>query len=1300
MKVSQLQPILNKETALKTAHARELSQAPHDVLGRYQTYALTHVPLGKTSQQLDNLQRVITKNKSCAIGTIVGPYGYGKTSTVVHLWNELRQHQILAVPPFEWVNLQQLVDAVYHWARFEFEQGPATYVEPLDAIYERYASAGLERIGNELDPETARDWFEQGRLNLDLRPEEVLAFYDEVTVIARQAGYEGLAVFTDELQATVAAYKPSRDEFFNDLFHLVKDTLDRPGNWAWIISMDDDTEGNIAHRRADLIQRMQKSAIYFRVEEVYDRRQYPAELWQAFSKRFSFEGNDVILPETLESIGQIASRADLGAGPRMVTNAFSLAVGYYEESRMPYTPLRFVNDFLNGLVRFDQRGKFSTAVKKALENVDVASSDAFQNVVKLLAAYPAGCAEETLAHFEMIDSFHAFPPLARKELIVRRAEGYTLRYLLEEERPPEQVEQRLTQEFVARYAPGPKYARMAAAGFLEHVLLEETFSGDWKPGKHNDRQRENVKYQMQELTGTFDRRYPQRKLTLALASMSQSLAPDWEKLDPEADIELHFEFNYGLLATEPNQLLIAPERPDVAIFQFNLNAVNEEYARKILPEILFDYYGADQITPQLALSLVQYMFTHSGDLPDDVHRVRAVAAPLRQFALTLLLGEALQVNRDEFTSGMVGYERIKDLFRVQCQMLYPRYQTLITDRRWQQDLQQYNYALGRVTNEEGVAVARGHRPWETTKEYAADAFTIPNRSLTRLETLLDGLEHLIIKEEYSGRQASSSICLRFQLHPLEEQWLKELEASDETVPYEGIQAPAIPAIELIREAQAQGYTIEEVQEVMGLLQNRQYVTLNQRDNMLIRRIDNIVEIKEQVGADLARLSASIDRLEEAVPEFDRQRFPLAELRDRLEAVGIREEAELLRRDIHRYESTIKSFSESRAAARRDKHLQEIVILRNLVQEGVPQWLSQPFTPSALQDLLEQQRQNYAGAFGTTLREMRDLALEHGKVLQNLPDSPQETLVLLQKTLPELLKASERLKTRLQGYTDIREDLDAWRRLIEQMTDFTERANLITEEYGSDRWKKAALALWQEARGQMIANPLTLPTLHRDIQQQLSELGQQLEDWLKNQREDYEKQRQQYEQALAHTGIEARLRIPFNPQHPAESYEALAETVQGHLSNYLSDLQRRLNASLQKMRYAALVQQTDLTAREEHVQDIIREVMQLQEQLTPDLLRDRTHAESKVLRPLSTIFEEAQMVETELQRAFQKQAPDESEAELLKLLETIAMNREVDFYSLIMYQLDQGNDTIKLDQLMERLQALFLKHQISIRIRVL
>ena len=95
MDITKLSPILNKESILKTANAVELRENPQDVLHRYHTYAMTHVPLGNTTKQLNDLERVVVENKTCAIGTIVGPYGYGKTSTAVHLWNETRGQKIL-----------------------------------------------------------------------------------------------------------------------------------------------------------------------------------------------------------------------------------------------------------------------------------------------------------------------------------------------------------------------------------------------------------------------------------------------------------------------------------------------------------------------------------------------------------------------------------------------------------------------------------------------------------------------------------------------------------------------------------------------------------------------------------------------------------------------------------------------------------------------------------------------------------------------------------------------------------------------------------------------------------------------------------------------------------------------------------------------------------------------------------------------------------------------------------------------------------------------------------------------------
>ncbi len=105
---------------------------------------------------------------------------------------------------------------------------------------------------------------------------------------------------------------------------------------------------------------------------------------------------------------------------------------------------------------------------------------------------------------------------------------------------------------------------------------------------------------------------------------------------------------------------MAAARPTLPFSSSNLSAVDQVAAQRILPDILFDFYGADQITLQLTLALVQYMFTNCGESIDDVQRVRAVANPLRQFALTLLLGEGLKVSRDIRPQGLSGTNASKN----------------------------------------------------------------------------------------------------------------------------------------------------------------------------------------------------------------------------------------------------------------------------------------------------------------------------------------------------------------------------------------------------------------------------------------------------------------------------------------------------------------------------------------------------------------------------------------------------------------------------------------------------------------
>ena len=107
--------------------------------------------------------------------------------------------------------------------------------------------------------------------------------------------------------------------------------------------------------------------------------------------------------------------------------------------------------------------------------------------------------------------------------------------------------------------------------------------------------------------------------------------------------------------------------------------------------------------------------------------------------------------------------------------MYPAYKTLMISRKWRENLQQYNYAIQSVINEDGLSIARGRRSWIAGKE-VADAFN-PGRRLTNPES--SPMYRSIEKEDFSGRRADSTVSLKFRLHPLNSSGWKMIDESGE-----------------------------------------------------------------------------------------------------------------------------------------------------------------------------------------------------------------------------------------------------------------------------------------------------------------------------------------------------------------------------------------------------------------------------------------------------------------------------------------------------------------------------------------
>lgn len=1294
MDISKLSPILNKESILKTANAVELHENPQDVLQRYHTYAMTHVPLGNTTKQLDDLERVVVENKTCAIGTIVGPYGYGKTSTAVHLWNETRGQKILSVPPFVWTSLTELMDAVYYWVSFEFSQGPTAFIPELTQAYEKYRQSSITelstRIGNE---DLVRQLIEEGRLNLEISASDVVNFFTSTSLIAEKAGFRGILIYTDELQVTLSKY-PSRDQFFSHLFDIVRDVLGTAGHWAIVLTMDDDTEGTIARLRSDLLQRLQRSALHFRVKDVYNRREYPKELWSAFEKRFGFAGEEILFDETLDAMGQIAARPDLGAGPRMVTNAMALGIKHYDKTGEPYTPIHLVNDFLAGFMVFDQRGKFGLSVKKALDNSEVRATQSNQQLIKLMSAFPMGCTEEMLAKYELLSTFQSFPPLARRELIIQLSGGYILRYLAEVETQPEQIEQRLTKEFVGRFSPNKDYADKAANGFFLQFLAEPTFK-DWKSEKPSLQTLDGVKYISMLTRGTFDPKYPDRVVHVMTTAVPQSAPPNFAKFHPDAEFEYRFELNYSLAPAEPSRLLIDSNQPNVAIFQLNIGSFNAELANRQIPEYLFEYYSPDQFSPLLSLSLVEYLYRNRGELPDDQNRIATIISPLRQFSLSMLLGEKLEIDNSDFASGMVGVDRVKELFRLQCKKIYPNYKTLATSKSWQPNLQQYRYALERVINQDGISIARGRNEWRATKSTVAEAFHIAGKSMTRLEVLVRELVEVGVLEtvNFAGRLAFSEVSLKFKLHPLENEWLRSLDNSKQHTNVQGSMVPAIAAEDLFRFGLKTGYTLEEMSEVLLLLKTRKYI--DQRQNLIVRTIDAIDDLRESVSTFLDQIEASIIALRDGLPEFDDSRYPLMNMKTDLANAKERDEIEQIRSKLREWSGSINAFIGARTSIIRQRITEIQNNLHELNRQGIPLWINYAFEPNPIINQLEKQRSNRVLSYQNTLDDMRKLRETSIRSLQEISGNSEEFLLKQYNLLREITDKSNRLERKLETLRDEQQDMVSWREVAKMAREVDSKVRSINQTYDYNEFFNLAEQLWQVIQNEFETDPLSIFSKHQNVRQRIEQLEKRIDDWVENRRKDFEHKCQSYQIVLNQAGLQIELKVPFDPEHPNASVDALLGQVNSGLLRYLSSLSSTIIQAVTTIRYSIKVQRLPLEKVEQQAQKALQNAEQLQKEFTTEKISDFEIFKEVIIQQLVALATEEQSLRSEVQKAIQKKNPEGSEIRLMEMLDGSTQSQRADLRGLIIRMLESGDDSVDLDDLMVSITSLFKKNQISV-----
>lgn len=374
MSLEGLQAILDKEEIVATQRATDLLERPKAVDEAYKRHVRTYVPLGRQAengsggQSVASFERQIiqqVKQGGAIRGYLTAEYGYGKTSTALYLWERARDANILVTPPFQLNRLTDLLVSCFGWVRYEIGRTRPNLVSEAQAIYQTAIERNAETLSRQyhIDVTAARRMAQDKPEILELGPADYIRFFEDMTRLAQQAGFEGLLLLADEVQQYIEPeIKSGVKDPISPLFDVIGAILTRRGhlNFGLIMVIPPKEISLMRDIRGDLIHRVLQVSLD--LSTVYDN-QFPARLWERLAKSFDFEDHQarIISPECLDALGQISSRQDLADGPRTVVNVFRRATRRYIEMSYPtdaaYTPGHLVDDLINGQIQYDSPKK-------------------------------------------------------------------------------------------------------------------------------------------------------------------------------------------------------------------------------------------------------------------------------------------------------------------------------------------------------------------------------------------------------------------------------------------------------------------------------------------------------------------------------------------------------------------------------------------------------------------------------------------------------------------------------------------------------------------------------------------------------------------------------------------------------------------------------------------------------------------------------------------------------------------------------------------------------------------------------
>ena len=885
-----LDEIIKKSVVVDTPRASDLAARPEEWADRFQFHVSTHVAIADLTDKWDAILKNLLQGRS-ATGLIHADTGYGKTSTAAALWHYAEQKEIVAVPPFVWNSIADMLTATHGWVCHRLKAKRPDLIPGLEQQYETLiASSDADRARRICQEENVPlDYARRSVQALKARGDlmdavsanRLIDYLRVATSTLLKAEYKGLLILPDEFEL-FANTNPDIAKNFAELKEFIFSIFQESCPIGCVVLTYRRTFSEIQLRGSHIPARFNRpEGSLIDLEQAYGKiengKSFAHKLWEKLSIRCNLtaEEQNAINPDVLFALGQFLGHqrtTQLISGPRSVVATFRRAAKHYGEKKRPYSIFDFCEDYLSqGLICFNNQEIDAVKAHTSIMSQPITGADeAKQRVVKLLCVCPDGVPEALFVKHGISDEDRlAVVQGLLGTHVITKIIGPTLTHYKDDLQAGDALIE-ILKILRNHYNPASEETHRAAVRSFANYILPEIFqqrTGASHTGWRGLQKREGdiEPISQARLEGTSLRDYPQRTLTVHVGTEKfQEISPAYRESQLFTSFVLRTQGNTPVSNT-------CDVRADGLYFHLNISeAIDNREVPKDIGK-LGDLFLPESVTPSLLLSMLD--FFDIGTTMDRVKELKQEAQVelLKSRIRDQLIGyffsatvKASAVSQQaDLAQVPAGKSFVERALGVLIRQRFKSYRAVAVSNQWKKNLGIYMQALTR--NAESLGVRRGEEPIKKIARDVPGLFNVGQHTTFANTFYPDGVwrDLLLVNEiDASGKTVAEGVevknnqnlvAIYFNLHDMEKRVLEMLEASAESIVVDSNPAKAMPLNEIFQREEGFGYLDDEIGELIKVLTSRGLVGQKQQ-----RGVDYLYRVETEIN--FAELQSKFDRL--------------------------------------------------------------------------------------------------------------------------------------------------------------------------------------------------------------------------------------------------------------------------------------------------------------------------------------------------------------------------------------------------------------------------------------------------------